>query len=343
MKSRVHWIYGSGLIGSYLGGVLSQRHEVAFVGRPLWNERLINGFTLADYTGAKASFRATPAQIHTHLPEQLENAVIWLTVKCTALNEVLAELQSKLGNGCTLICCQNGIGSVESVKAHLPHCNVIQGIVGFNVVWNSECSELRRSTEGVLALQTGSTDNLQPGWLSCDHTTLLPIFWPQDMEAYCWAKLQLNLANAVNALADVPIRDMLQNRHYRSIIAALMDELLLVAKTQQLKLPQLTKVPAHWIPRLLRLPNWLFRRIASKMLDIDPTARSSMWWDLQAGKTTEVQYLNGAVAQIGKQLGVPCPANDTITQWVQDTTVKCPKAGNSTQISPKQLKTAILG
>ena len=122
-----------------------------------------------------------------------------------------------------------------------------------------------------------------------------------------------------------------------------MDELLLVAKTQQLKLPQLTKVPAHWIPRLLRLPNWLFRRIASKMLDIDPTARSSMWWDLQAGKTTEVQYLNGAVAQIGKQLSVPCPANYTITQWVQDIAAKCPKASNSTQISPKQLKTAILG
>ena len=35
------------------------------------------------------------------------------------------------------------------------------------------------------------------------------------------------------------------------------------------------------IPRILRLPDWLFRRVARRMLAIDPQARSSMWEDLQ--------------------------------------------------------------
>ena len=49
------------------------------------------------------------------------------------------------------------------------------------------------------------------------------------------------------------------------------------------------------VPRILRLPDWLFRRVARRMLAIDPEARSSMWEDLDRRRRTEVDDLQGAI------------------------------------------------
>jgi 2-dehydropantoate 2-reductase len=57
------------------------------------------------------------------------------------------------------------------------------------------------------------------------------------------------------------------------------------------------------------LPDALFTRVAATMLRIDPQARSSMWEDLQAGRRTEVDYLNGAVVKLAQSLGLNAPAN----------------------------------
>ena len=60
---------------------------------------------------------------------------------------------------------------------------------------------------------------------------------------------------------------------------------------------------------LLRLPDFLFIRIAAQLLRIDPEARSSMAEDLQAGRRTEIDYLNGAVIDLAAAHGGDAPAN----------------------------------
>ena len=61
---------------------------------------------------------------------------------------------------------------------------------------------------------------------------------------------------------------------------------------------RLTPLPPHWIPRLMRVPDPLFRRLANRMRAIDPLARSSMWDDLEAGRTTEIDWINGEVIRL---------------------------------------------
>ena len=60
---------------------------------------------------------------------------------------------------------------------------------------------------------------------------------------------------------------------------------------------------------MLRLPNWLFTRLAKRMLQIDTTARSSMWDDLEAGRVTEIDALCGAVVRLAAQQGMAAPLN----------------------------------
>ena len=71
------------------------------------------------------------------------------------------------------------------------------------------------------------------------------------------------------------------------------------------------------LPTLLRLPDALFTRVAATMLRIDPQARSSMWEDLQAGRRTEVDYLNGAVVTLARSLGLTAPANERLVALVR--------------------------
>jgi 2-dehydropantoate 2-reductase len=48
------------------------------------------------------------------------------------------------------------------------------------------------------------------------------------------------------------------------------------------------------------------------MLNIDAQARSSMWEDLQAGRPTEIDVLNGAVLEPARSLGRDAPLNRRI-------------------------------
>ena len=63
------------------------------------------------------------------------------------------------------------------------------------------------------------------------------------------------------------------------------------------------------LPHVLRLPNWLFTRLVKRMLQIDATARSSMWDDLEAGRVTEIDALCGAVVRLAAQQGMAAPLN----------------------------------
>jgi len=318
MAQYQHVIVGSGLIGSFVGGIIGQSARVSFLGRFNWLGRLAEGITLTDYAGNKAEYKANAGQCLKELPAKIERSIIWLTVKNTALEEMLARLQPVIAPDCIIVCCQNGLGAAALTRKYLPGIRVLHGIVGCNVVWDESLKQLQKSTEGEFYLE--QPEDLAPEVaraLCAVQHKLLTLSWHQDIEAVAWAKLQLNLANSINAIVNQPVRTMLLDRACRQVIAALMDELLAVTAACNIRLPRLTRVPARYLPAVLRLPDWLFKRLASAMLHIEPTARSSMWWDLQAGRVTEIDYLNGAVAEQGALSGVACPINKSVTDLVK--------------------------
>ncbi len=95
-----------------------------------------------------------------------------------------------------------------------------------------------------------------------------------------------------------------------------MREWLAVCAAEQVTPLQLTALTPTLLPFVLRLPDWLFRRVAAKMLRIDPQARLSMSADLSSGRRTEIAFLNGAVVQLAKQHGIKTPVNQAIVDLV---------------------------
>jgi 2-dehydropantoate 2-reductase len=190
---------------------------------------------------------------------------------------------------------------------------VLRAMVAFNVA-EPAANHLHRGSGGTLTVEDHPALDGLPDRIS---SPLMPVEASADIEAVLWAKLQLNLINAINALSDVPVRAMLQQRGYRLAFAACMRELLAVTAARGIKLPQLTKLPARLLPTMLSLPDWLFRILARPMLEVDPTVRTSMWWDLSQSKPTEIEHLNGAVVEAGRSLGVPTPVNARVIEAVK--------------------------
>ena len=167
--------------------------------------------------------------------------MLWLTVKCTAVAASLADLQGLVTPNTVVICCQNGFGSDQIIRDAFPKNTVLNAVVGFNVAEQAP-GHLHRSTDGKLVVEWHPKVARLVQQVDCD---LLPATCSRQFLADQWAKLQLNLANPVNALADIPVKAMTEDRGYRRIIAALMQELLTITKALQLGLPKITAAPPH--------------------------------------------------------------------------------------------------
>jgi len=149
-----------------------------------------------------------------------------------------------------------------------------------------------------------------------------------------WGKLLLNLNNPVNALSGVPLKQQLETRGYRRIYSQCLKEGLAVLKAASIKPGQVAAVPVTVIPYILSLPDFLFKRVAHKMLAIDPDARSSMWEDLQNHRPVEVDYISGEIVNLGKRVNIPTPMNERLIHLVK----QAQDAGNgSPNLTPEQM------
>ena len=316
-----HTVFGAGLIGSYLGGALSVKEfQTTLICRASTKAKLTSGLKLTDYQGHEAILPKIDVLDDKQLADSntkiTKARFLWLTVKCTGINQAAIDIAPLIDKNTIILCCQNGLGSDAAVKQAYPDNIVLRVMVPFNVAELSP-GHYHRGSEGTLTIEHTSESQAGVNSLVMSlNSELLPVRSTADMDALLWAKLQLNLSNSVNALADIPVKTMLEQRAYRKVIALLMKELLQVADALDIKLPKLTAISANKIPMVLALPNFIFSRVANKMLEIDPKVRSSMWWDVSQGKPTEIEHLNGAILKNAKNVNIDCPANEKIISLI---------------------------
>nr|WP_314624898.1 2-dehydropantoate 2-reductase [uncultured Noviherbaspirillum sp.] len=309
-------IFGAGSIGAYVGGALiAAGAEVALIGRASMRERIAShGLTVSDMDGRNTQLAA--AQVHySEDPSALAGAALVLVTVKSADTESAAQLLARhAAPDALVISLQNGIGNADVLRRALPGFTVLAGMVPFNVVQLPE-SRFHRGTEGSLMVEASPA--LAP-WLPMFEAAGLPLVQRSDFVAVQWGKLLLNLNNPVNALSGIPLQAQLSDRNYRRCLALLIDEALHALAEARIAPAQIGKVPPSRLPRLMRLPDLLFRRVAAAALRIAPEARSSMWEDLQAGRRTEIDYLNGAVVALAEKAGLDAPANRRIVALVHE-------------------------
>ena len=299
-------VLGAGSIGCYLGGRLAAAGtSVVLVGRERLREAVEAGgleLTRAD----REPVRLDRIEVRTD-PEALADCgVVLVTVKSRDTEAAARQAEPHLGPEALVVSLQNGVRNAPTLREVLGD-RVAAGMVPFNVLW-TEGPRFHQGTSGPLVLEERASALVERFRSAGVEARTHP-----DVPGVLWGKLLINLNNAVNALSGIPLREQLSDRAYRRVMADLIEEAVGVLGRAGVEPVGLGPLQPWLVPRALRLPNWLFHAVAGAMIRIDPEARSSMWEDLQRGRPTEVDWINGEVVALGE-----APRNRAIVQRVHE-------------------------
>ena len=123
----------------------------------------------------------------------------------------------------------------------------------------------------------------------------------KDIDNLIWGKLIINVGiNALTAITRLKNGHLAQLDGTKSIMKEAVKEAVRVAEAKNIKLPYPDP----------------FQRVI-EVCEATSENIASMLQDVLKEKTTEVDYINGAVVKEGKATGIPTPVNSTLVSLVK--------------------------
>lgn len=313
-------IAGAGSVGCYVGGRLSSGGaQVSFLARERIRDDVSqHGMHVSDWLGFSQILRADNISISCDDRILRGADIIIVSVKSRDTLAMAQTIKRSGNTNATVFSFQNGVGNVAVLKTELPDHTVMPVMVPYNVLYSpgehDKPAHFHCGTEGSLFCQK---DQASKPLMQAAQRAGLAMEYKPNMVNILWSKLLLNLNNPINALAGIPLKQQLEDKHYRKIFRLAMQEGLAVLRSAGINPGQVASVPMGFVPMVLALPTFLFTRVAQKMLAIDPQARSSMWEDLQNKRPVEVDYITGELVKLGQQVNVPTPVNSKLIELIK--------------------------
>jgi 2-dehydropantoate 2-reductase len=331
ISNRPIGVAGAGSIGCFVGGMLvAGGRSVALLARPrVIGEIQANGLRLTSFEGFDRQLASNTLTLSEDPRMFSDTGIVLVTVKSADTAEIADVIANNAPADAVIVSLQNGVGNVSVLRERLPGRRVLAGMVPFNVIARGP-GQFHRATSGDIVIEqddAGTADRLSvPG---------LKMRASADIAGVQWGKLLVNLNNALNALADLPLRQQLAQRAWRRLFADQMAEGLAALRAEGIKPVSSTPIPAGWTPHLLRLPDAIFEALLGRTMKIDPEARSSMWGDLQRGRLTEIDYLQGVITEIADRRGLQVPLSRRIVALIKSAEAS---GKGSPGLTPEQIR-----
>ena len=133
-----------------------------------------------------------------------------------------------------------------------------------------------------------------------------------------WSKLLINAAfSGMSAVLGCTFGEASKPRESRRVVQALIKECIDVCKAGGIRIEP---VQGKDIVKLLDYNNSLKRAFSFFIIPIairkHAKLKASMLQDLEKGKLTEVDAINGAVSEYGRKVGCPTPMNDRVVEII---------------------------
>jgi 2-dehydropantoate 2-reductase len=207
-------VAGAGSIGCFVGGMLAAAgRPVALLARP----RVIggiqaSGLRLTSFDGFDQTIASNRLTLSDDPSIFSEVAVVLVTVKSADTSEMADLIARSAPPDVVVVSLQNGVGNVAVLRDRLPGRRVLGGMVPFNVVGLGE-GRFHCSTSGDIVVEAdaaGTAARLSVPGLAMRAT--------DNIDGVQWGKLIVNLNNALNALANMPLRRQLAQRGWRRLL-----------------------------------------------------------------------------------------------------------------------------
>jgi 2-dehydropantoate 2-reductase len=243
--------------------------------------------------------------------------LILLATKAHDAVQVAPSLVDRLTDGGTLLPIQNG-GVAQLLADRLGPC-VLGGLSNYGATMHAPGAYEQRNAGhlliGELAGRGADRASRVRDWLGRGG---LDVRVTTNFAGAAWSKLLLNCSvTTLGALAGRTMRQYIATPEGRELFARTYDETLSVALATG-NTPErmmVDPIPPGWQGRHVPGPAydaWL-ARIVEGYGDLKP----SMLQDFERGRVTEIDFINGYVADVGPRLGIPTPVNADIVETVR--------------------------
>jgi 2-dehydropantoate 2-reductase len=298
-------VMGAGALGSVFGGLLQHSGQsVAFIGRgPHFEEITTRGLSLEGIWG---DFQVGPV-----IPQEASGGsydVILLCVKSFHTREACLRVGSLLAPQGLTVSMQNGLGNLEIIAQEFGPDRTIGGRVIFGAqIIRPGVARVTVYAEPVLvgAMVPGSAPQALAQVVADLNQAGIPALQVDNILTHLWGKVLYNSAlNPLGAVLGVPYGALGDHPQTRDLMQRIIEEIYQVADA-------LGIVLAH--PDAAAYFNFFMETLVPATAGHWP----SMWQDLQAGRRTEIEALNGAICRYGASMGVATPYNDAVSRLVR--------------------------
>jgi 2-dehydropantoate 2-reductase len=294
-------VVGCGAVGALFAANLAQLADVEVWVYDVWREHVdaINehGLRLSGAGDVVGEMRATadPAEL-----PPCEFGIVATKSMYTDRAVAVAAHAFTEGSVCSV---QNGVGNEEAIAEHVER--VIRGttfpagrlVEPGHVQWDVKGD----TTIGPFEARPAPMEAVERLADACTRAGM-PTEAVADARGPQWRKLIFNAAtNPIGALTGLTHGRVCEDPALRALVSALVDEGKAVAAAQRIELDEDPETLIDYAARP----------------DVAYDHKASMLQDVEAGRETEIDFLNGGVVRFGREHGVPTPLNEAMTALIK--------------------------
>jgi 2-dehydropantoate 2-reductase len=289
-------VFGAGALGSLYGGLLSEDHDVTLVGRQEHVDAVNrSGLRISGLREGVYRLKARTSSEGLGIQD-----LVLVTVKAYDTRTAAREVEAMVGEGTAVVSLQNGLGNYE-VLGKAFGLRVIMGVPFMGVTFSHPghvC--LAGLGETVLGSPSG-----QHGLAIRVSETLSAVGLSTRVSANIgpeiWIKAIVNASiNPITALVRRENGCICQQRELRELSRAVCQECTKAAEANGIALGRVD--PFEKVVEVVRMT---------------ARNRSSMLQDVERGRRTEIDAINGALAEAGESRGLSMPVNRALWSLVR--------------------------
>jgi len=303
-------IAGAGALGSVFGGFLRRAGlDVTLLGRRghleavaqrgltidgIWGSHHVTGFSIAtDAAALRGRFDVVLVPVKSYDTQAMAEAV----AKSVAADGVAISLQNGLGNVETL---ERVVGAERALGARVIFGATLPAPAHVRVTVFADPTAVGALVPGRHPRRDAAAER----WAAIIDAAGVPAVVTHRLAALLWAKVFYNAAlNPLGALLGVHYGALPEHGESRALMDQVIDEAFAVARAEQVALP--------W-DSAAEYQREFYGRLVAATFD----HRSSMLQDLERGRRTEIDAINGAIWRRGAERGINTPVNETLTRLV---------------------------
>jgi len=292
-------VVGAGAVGGYFGGLLARAGaRVTMIGRAAFVDAVKKNGLFLDTVHFQESIRVDSS---TEIDAVRGAEIVLFCVKTTdnaATGRAIAPLLSKEA---LVLSMQNGVDNVEQIRTAAA-IDALPSVV-YVAASVPEPGHVKHVGRGDLVV--GPPGEKTERIAELFSRANVPCRISENIEGELWTKLVWNCAlNAVSALGHAKYGQIAASSDAWRVVETAVYEVLAVARAANIHPPGLEDPKAALAGAL---------EIATQMAE----ALSSTGQDMDRGKRTEIDSLNGYVSRRGTELGVPTPVNHALYALVK--------------------------